>query len=35
LQRELAAAGSLQAFYVRADALAELPPAERRAVVCR
>jgi predicted aminopeptidase len=35
LQRELAAAGSLQAFYLRADALAALPPAQRRAAVCR
>lgn len=34
LQRELAAAGSPQAFYARAAALAALPPAERRAV-CR
>jgi predicted aminopeptidase len=34
LQRELAAAGSLQAFYERADALAMLPLAQRRAAVC-
>jgi predicted aminopeptidase len=34
LQRELAAAGSLPAFYERAAALAELPMVERRAAVC-
>ena len=34
LRRELAAAGSLPAFYERAAALAELPMAERRAAVC-
>jgi predicted aminopeptidase len=34
LQRELAAAGSLPAFYVRAAELAALPVAERRAAVC-
>jgi predicted aminopeptidase len=34
LRRELAAAGSLPAFYARAAVLAELPPAERRAAVC-
>ncbi len=35
LQRELAAAGSLPAFYARAAELAELPLPERRAAVCR
>jgi predicted aminopeptidase len=35
LQRELGAAGSLAAFYARADELAELPLAQRRAAVCR
>jgi len=34
LERELEAAGSLPAFYARADALAELPPGRRRAAVC-
>jgi predicted aminopeptidase len=34
LERELAAAGSLPAFYARADALAKLKPAARRAAVC-
>ena len=34
LQRELAAAGSLPAFYARAESLAALPAAERRAAVC-
>jgi predicted aminopeptidase len=34
LERELAAAGSLAAFYARAAELAQLPPAERRAAVC-
>jgi len=34
LQRELEAAGSLPAFYARAEELASLPDAERRAVVC-
>jgi predicted aminopeptidase len=34
LQRELAVAGSLAAFYARAAELAQLPQAERRAVVC-
>ena len=34
LQRELAAAGSLPAFYARAAVLAELPLAERHAAVC-
>jgi predicted aminopeptidase len=34
LERELAAAGSLPAFYARAAALAELPPGRRRAAVC-
>jgi predicted aminopeptidase len=34
LQRELAAAGSLQAFYERGDALAMLPLAQRRTAVC-
>ncbi len=34
LERELAAAGSLPAFYARADALAKLTRAERRAAVC-
>jgi len=35
LQRELAAAGSLPAFYVRAAELAALPLEQRRATVCR
>jgi len=35
LQRELAAAGSLPAFYARAAELAELPQERRRAAVCR
>ena len=35
LQRELADAGSLPAFYARADALAALPRAERHAAICR
>jgi predicted aminopeptidase len=34
LLRELAAAGSLAAFYARAEQLAELPPVARRAAVC-
>jgi predicted aminopeptidase len=34
LQRELEAAGSLEAFYARAEELASLPYAERRAAVC-
>lgn len=34
LERELAAAGSLQAFYARAGRLAKLPLAERHAAVC-
>ena len=34
LQRELAAAGSLPAFYARAAELAALPAAQRRAAVC-
>jgi predicted aminopeptidase len=34
LERELAAAGSLAAFYARTAELAQLPPAERRAAVC-
>jgi len=34
LQHELAAAGSLPAFYARAESLAALPAAERRAAVC-
>jgi predicted aminopeptidase len=34
LQRELAAAGSMTAFYARAEALAALPPVQRRAAVC-
>jgi len=34
LQRELAAAGSLRAFYERAAALAELPLLQRREAVC-
>jgi predicted aminopeptidase len=35
LQRELEAAGSLEAFYARADELATLALAERHAAVCR
>lgn len=35
LQRQLEAAGSLPAFYARADALAALPLQQRRAAVCR
>ncbi len=35
LQRELEAAGSLEAFYVRAEELAALALAERHAAVCR
>ncbi len=35
LQRELAAAGSLAAFYARADEFAKLKPAARRAALCR
>jgi predicted aminopeptidase len=35
LRRELAAAGSLPAFYARAAELAELPLEQRRAAVCR
>jgi predicted aminopeptidase len=35
LERELAAAGSLPAFYERAEALAKLTVAERRDVLCR
>ena len=34
LQRELAAAGSLPAFYARADTLAALSPVERHAAAC-
>jgi predicted aminopeptidase len=34
LERELAAAGSLSAFYERAAVLAELPLSQRRAAVC-
>lgn len=34
LQGELAAAGSLPAFYARAERLATLPPVQRRAAVC-
>jgi len=34
LERELAASGSLPAFYARAAALAELSPGRRRAAVC-
>jgi predicted aminopeptidase len=34
LERELAAAGSLAAFYARAEQLARLPRAERHAAVC-
>jgi predicted aminopeptidase len=34
LQRELAAAGSMTAFYARAAALAGLPPVQRHAMVC-
>jgi predicted aminopeptidase len=34
LERELEAAGSLPAFYARADALAKLTRAQRRAAVC-
>jgi hypothetical protein len=34
LERELAAEGSLPAFYERAAALAELPLSRRRAAVC-
>jgi predicted aminopeptidase len=34
LQRELAAAGSLPAFYARAEALAKLTREARRAAVC-
>ena len=34
LRRELAAAGSLPAFYARAEVLASLEPASRRAQVC-
>jgi len=34
LQRELAAAGSLPAFYARAAELAELPLGQRRVAVC-
>jgi predicted aminopeptidase len=35
LRRELAAAGSLPAFYARAAALAKLDPAQRHALLCR
>jgi predicted aminopeptidase len=35
LQRELEAAGSLVAFYARAEELASLPLAERHSLVCR
>jgi predicted aminopeptidase len=35
LERELAAAGSLPAFYERAEALAKLTPDARRAALCR
>jgi predicted aminopeptidase len=35
LRRELAAAGSLPAFYARAAELAALPPEQRRMAVCR
>ena len=35
LERELAAAGSLPAFYERAEALAKLEPEARRAALCR
>jgi len=35
LERELAAAGSLPAFYERAEALAKLTPEARRAALCR
>ncbi|MCJ7453418.1 MAG: aminopeptidase [Steroidobacteraceae bacterium] len=34
LERELAAAGSMPAFYARAEQLAKLPFADRRATVC-